>query len=149
MDPNKKVAVITGASRGIGKATAIRFAKGGYNVALNYYNTDTKVVEQLATEIAKKYKVKALAFKADVSDEPAVQKMVARAVEVFGKIDTLVNNAGIVYDRSFDEIASTEFMEILCTNTLGAFIVSREVAKHMPKGSAIINISSTNGTKTI
>lgn len=144
-----QVALITGASRGIGKATAIRFAKCGYNVVLNYRNTDTRVMKQLATKIAKTYQVKAFAFKADVSGESAVRQMVTQVVKEFGKVNVLVNNAGIVYDRSFDKITSTEFIETLRTNTLSTFIVSREVAKHMPKGSAIVNISSTNGTKTI
>lgn len=149
MNSDKKVALITGASRGIGRATAERFAKAGYNVILNYCNTDAEVMEQPATKIANEYQVRALAIRADVSDELAVQQMVAQIVAAFGRIDVLANNAGIVYDRDFAEIAPTEFMEVLRVNTLGAFIVAREVVKHMPKGSAIVNVSSTNGTKTI
>lgn len=149
MGPDTKVALITGASRGIGKATAKRFAKAGYNVVLNYCNTGARAMEQLATEITEEYQVKTLAVKADVGDELAVQQMVAQVIKDFGKVDALVNNAGIVYDRSFDEITPTEFMEVLRTNALGAFVVSREIARHMPKGSAIVNVSSTNGTKTI
>lgn len=149
MNSDKKVALITGASRGIGRATAERFAKAGYHVILNYHNTDAKVAEQLATRITEKYQVKTLVVRADVSDELDVQQMVAQIVATFGRIDVLVNNAGIVYDRDFTEITSAEFMEVLRVNTLGAYIVAREVAKHMPKSSAIINVSSTNGTKTI
>lgn len=149
MNSDKKIALITGASRGIGRATAERFAKAGYNVILNYCNTDAEVMEQLATKIANEYQVRALAIRADVSDELAVQQMVAQIVATFGRIDVLVNNAGIVYDRNFDEVTSAEFMEVLRVNTLGAFMVAREVAKRMPKGSAIVNVSSTNGTKTI
>lgn len=149
MNSDKKVALITGASRGIGRATAERFAKAGYNVILNYCNTDAEMMEQLATKIANEYQVRALAIRADVGDQLAVQRMVAQIVATFGRIDVLVNNAGIVYDRNFDEIAPAEFMEVLRVNTLGVFIVAREAAKHMPKGSAIVNVSSTNGTKTI
>lgn len=149
MNSDKKIALITGASRGIGQATAKRFAKAGYNVILNYCDTDAEVMEQLATEIADEYQVRALAIRADVSDELAVQQMVAQIVAAFGRIDVLVNNAGIVYDRDFDEITPAEFIEVLRVNTLGAFMAAREVAKHMPKGSAIVNVSSTNGTKTI
>lgn len=149
MNADKKIALITGASCGIGRATAERFAKAGYDVILNYCNTDTKAMEQLATRTAEEYQVKTIAIQADVSDELAVQQMVAQIVAAFGKIDALVNNAGIVYDRNFDEITSAEFMEVLRVNTLGAFFVGREVAKHMPRGSAIVNVSSTNGTKTI
>ena len=75
--------------------------------------------------------------------------MIDSVIKQFGRIDVLVNNAGIVYDRSFDEITVDEFKRTLEVNVLGAFIVSREVSKYMKKGSAIVNISSTNGTKTI
>lgn len=146
---NTKVALITGASRGIGKATAERFAKAGYNVVINYYNTDPAQAERIAEEIVKRYQVEAIAIQADVSDEASIKRMTEQIVARFGKIDTLVNNAGIVYDRDFENITVTEFMKTLSINTLGAFVVSREVAKHMPKDSAIINVSSTNGTKTI
>lgn len=148
MSPDTKVALITGASRGIGKATAERFAKAGYNVVLNHYKTNPAVAETLAQKIASQYQVQVLA-KADVSDETAVKRMVNQVVKQFGKINVLVNNAGIVYDRGFDEITPAEFTEVLRVNVLSAFLVSRAVAKHMPSDSAIVNVSSTNGTKTI
>ena len=75
--------------------------------------------------------------------------MIDYVIKEFGRIDALVNNAGIVYDRDFDEITVDEFKRTLEVNVLGAFIVSREVSKYMKKGSAIVNVSSTNGTKTI
>lgn len=75
--------------------------------------------------------------------------MIAQVVERFGKIDVLVNNAGIAYDREISKITVAEFMEVVSINTMGAFLVAREAAQHMPKGSAIVNVSSTNGTKTI
>ena len=97
----------------------------------------------------KNYKIKALTIKADVSQQEQVKEMVLSIIKEFGKIDVLVNNAGIVYDRSFEDITIEEFEKTLKVNVIGAFIVAREVAKHMKKGSAIINVSSTNGTKTI
>ena len=75
--------------------------------------------------------------------------MVSTIIKEFDSIDVLVNNAGIVYDRSFEEIKVSEFEKTLKVNVIGAFIVAREVAKHMNNGSAIINVSSTNGIKTI
>lgn len=145
----RKVVLITGATRGIGKATAMRFAKAGYNVIIDYYGATTADAENVAREISEQYQVKTLAIQADVSDEAAVRQMVTQVVAEFGKIDALVNNAGIVYDRDFDDITVDEFMRTLSVNVLGPFLVSRAVAKYMPQGGAIVNVSSTNGTKTI
>ena len=143
-----KVVLVTGSSRGIGRATIIEFAKRGYNVVINYFKSD-KSAKSLKEEIENNYKVKALTIKADVSNENEVKNMVKQIINEFGHIDVLVNNAGIVYDRSFDEISVDEFKRTLEVNVIGAFIVSREVIKYMEKGSTIVNVSSTNGTKTI
>lgn len=148
MSSNQKVVLVTGAARGIGKATVIRFAKAGYNVVINY-RSSSAVADQLAQEVSEQYHVEAISVQADISDESAVKQMIAQVVERFSKIDVLVNNAGIAYDREIDKITVAEFMEVLATNAMGAFLVAREVARHMPKGGAIVNVSSTNGTKTI
>lgn len=83
-----------------------------------------------------------------MSNENDVKNMVNKIINEFGHIDCLVNNAGIVYDRSFEDITIDEFKRTLEVNVIGAFITSREVLKYMKKG-AIVNVSSTNGTKTI
>lgn len=144
-----KTVLITGATRGIGRATAERFAKAGYNVVINYHNTTSTKAERIAREIAEQCHVETLAVQANVADEPVISQMVQTVIKRFGKVDALVNNAGIVYDRDFANITVNEFMDTLSVNVLGAFLVSRTVAKYMPKGSAIVNVSSTNGTKTI
>lgn len=143
-----KVVLVTGSSRGIGKATIIEFASKGYNVVINYSNSEKESIE-LKEYVEKTYGIKAIAIKTDISQEAEVKKMISSIINEFGRIDVLVNNAGIVYDRSFEEITIEEFEKTLKVNVIGAFIVSREVAKYMKKGSSIINISSTNGTKTI
>ena len=143
-----KVVLVTGSSRGIGKATIIEFASKGYNVVIDYINNEDKAIE-LKQYVENTYGIKALTIKADISQEVEVKEMVSNIISEFGRIDVLVNNAGIVYDRSFEEITIEEFEKTLKTNVIGAFIVAREVAKHMKKGSSIVNVSSTNGTKTI
>lgn len=121
---DNKVVLVTGGSRGIGKATIIEFAKRGYNVVVNYNQSDTEAIA-LKGEIVNNYKVGALAIKADVSNENEVKNMVEQIIDEFGHIDVLVNNAGIVYDRSFEEITIDEFKKTLEVNVIGAFITSK------------------------
>ncbi len=144
---NSKVVLVTGSSKGIGKATIIEFASKGYKVVINYNNSKDEANE-LKEYVENKYNIQALAIKADVSNENEVKNMIEQIINEYGHIDVLVNNAGIVYDRSFEEITIDEFKRTLEVNIIGAFIITREVSKHM-KGGSIVNISSTNGTKTI
>lgn len=144
---NNKVVLVTGSSRGIGQAAIIEFAKSGYNVVINYYKNNNEA-KALKEKVERDYKVKATVIKADVSNENEVKDMIEQIIDEFGHIDVLINNAGIVYDRSFEEITIDEFKRTLEVNVIGAFIVSREVSKYMKKGT-IVNVSSTNGTKTI
>ena len=143
-----KVVLVTGSSRGIGKATIIEFAKNGYNVVINYVESK-KAVEDLKKFVENEYNIRALAIRADVSDEKEVKEMIDEIIEKFGRLDAVVNNAGIVWDRSFDEITIEEFRRTLDVNVIGAFIVSREASKYLKSGATIVNVSSTNGTKTI
>lgn len=141
-----KVVLITGSSRGIGKATAIEFAKRGYNVVINYKNSDKEAL-MLKKEIEKNYNVKALLVKADVSNENDVRNMVKVILSEFKHIDVLVNNAGIVMDKEFEDRSVEDWNKTLATNLIGPFIVSKYVGEIMlkQKQGKIINISSTNG----
>ena len=143
-----KVVLVTGSSRGIGKSTIIEFAKNGYNVVINYVESK-KAVDELKLYVEKQFKVKALTIKADVSSENQVKQMISEVISKFGRLDAVVNNAGIVYDRSFNEITIEEFRRTLDVNVIGAFIVAREASKYLKSGATIVNVSSTNGTKTI
>lgn len=143
-----KVVLVTGSARGIGKATIIEFASNGYNVVINYIESRDEA-DKLKNYVESKFNIKALVIKTDVSNEKEVKNMTDTIIKEFGRIDVLVNNAGIVYDRNFDEIKVDEFKRTLEVNVIGAFIVSREVSRYMKKGSTIVNVSSTNGTKTV
>ena len=143
-----KIVLITGGAGGIGSATAKKFAKEGYDIAINYYSSDDKAIE-LKNGILSECQVRAEVYKADVSDESQVSGMINKIKNDFGRVDVLVNNAGIVYDRDFKDITIEQFKKTLSVNVIGAFIVAREIRKIMPDGGAIINVSSTNGTKTI
>lgn len=139
----EKTVLITGASRGIGKATAIEFARNNYNVIINYVSND-KVAEETKNFIEKNFNVKVMLAKADVSKEEEVKEMVNNVINHFNNIDVLVNNAGIAIDTTFEEKTVENFKKTLDVNLIGAFIVSKEVGKYMleNKSGSIINVSS-------
>ncbi len=140
-----KVVLITGGSRGIGRATALEFGKLKASVVI-VYNSNDKKAKEVIDEV-KKLGGKAVAFKADVSKESDLKTIVDFAIHQFGKIDILVNNAGIVYDREFEEITYEESLNIVKTNMLAPLFLSKLVAPTMMKNGygKIINISSTSG----
>jgi 3-oxoacyl-[acyl-carrier protein] reductase len=149
MDFKNKVALVTGSSRGIGKAIVIELASKGCNVVINYINNSNEALK-LKEEIEAEYKVKVLAIKANVSNETEVKDMTDQIVSCFGKIDILVNNAGIAMDNGFYEKTVEEFKRVLDVNLIGTYLVSKYVSKYMldKKYGRIINISSTNGIDT-
>ena len=144
-----KVVLITGASRGIGAATAWEFAKNGYNVIINYNNSELEA-QKLKKEIEEKYDTKAIIVKCDVSNEEEVKNMVEKSVTTFGHIDVLVNNAGIAIDTLFEDKTVENFRRTLDVNLIGTFLVSKHVGEVMleNKCGSIINVSSTNGIDT-
>ena len=143
---NRKVVLITGSSRGIGRSTAIKYAQNNYNVVINYNNSYDKARE-LEDYLVSTYGIEVMIVKADVGNEVEVKDMVDKVISKFGKIDVLVNNASIAIDSDFTCKDSNSFNEILNTNLVGTFLVSKEVSKYMKdnRSGVIINVSSTNG----
>ena len=141
----RKVAFITGGSRGIGKEVATKFAENGYNIVINYVSDKTNV-EQLRNEWESKG-VKTLILKADVKKTEEVENVVKTAIDTFGKIDVLVNNAGITRDNLLMRMSEEEFDKVIETNLKGTFIVTKAVTKYMMKkrSGSIINLSSVVG----
>lgn len=140
-----KTVLITGASRGIGKTTAELFALTGWNVLINYNNSEEeafKVCDKLKRE-----KLSAELFKADVSIREEVDRMVDFCIERFDKIDVLINNAGISRTTLFTDIRESEWDEIIDINLKGVFNCSQSVLRYMlpEKRGKIINISSVWG----
>lgn len=144
-----KVVLVTGSSRGIGKAIVEDFAQKGYNVVINYIK-ENEEAEKLKKELEKKYKIKALCIKADVSNENEVKDMIRAIINEFEKIDVLVNNAGVAIDKEFEDRTVEDWKKTLNVNLIGPFIVSKYVGHEMEKNKSgkIINISSTNGINT-
>ena len=140
------VVLVTGSSRGIGKETILRYAKEGYDVVINY---NSSMDEALKVEMeTRKYNVKSLVIKCDISNEEEVKQMVEIVKNEFGKVDVLINNAGIAIDTTFDDKTVDNFRKTLDVNLIGTFLVSKYVSNIMDEG-VIINISSTNGIDTI
>ncbi len=142
---NNKVALITGASRGIGKAIAIKLAKDGYDIIINYNNSKFQA-DELMKELINKYNIKAICIKADISDENEVINLFNNAIKLFNKIDVLINNAGICIDLDLKDRTVGHFIETFKTNLFGVFQLSRLVGQEMIKNKygKIINISSNN-----
>lgn len=138
--------MVTGGSSGIGEASVRLFASRGFNIMLNY-NTGEDRVARIAKDIEEKYNISTLCIKADVSDEVQVKNMINKAIEVFGRIDVLVNNAGIAIDTDFYDKTVNNFRRILDVNLIGTFLVSKYVGEYMMKlgSGAIVNVGSTNG----
>ena len=141
----KKTVFVTGGSRGIGKEVALKFAENGYDVILNYVSDKTNV-DGLTKELKEKG-AESLILKADVSNAEQVEDVVKQAIEKFGKIDVLVNNAGITKDNLLMRMSEEEFDKVLEINLKGTFIVTKAVTKYMMKKrqGAIINLSSVVG----
>jgi NAD(P)-dependent dehydrogenase (short-subunit alcohol dehydrogenase family) len=143
---SKNIALVTGGSRGIGRATALLLAERGYQVAVNYVN-DAKAAQQVVDEI-KANGGEALAIQADVADENQVVAMFRKIADEMGPLTALVNNAGILFQQSTIENLSAERINrVLSTNVTGYFLCCREAVKvmstrHGGQGGAIVNVSS-------
>ena len=145
---NKNV-LITGGTRGIGEAISREFAKKGYNLIINYIKSKEKA-EKLKNELEEKYNIEVLTVQADLADEKEIKNMVDIALNKFGKIDVLVNNAGIIIDKKFEEKTIEDWKQTLNINLIAPFILTKLIGKEMVKNKsgAIINISSINGINT-
>ena len=140
-----KVAMITGATRGIGKQIALTLANEGYNIVLNY-RTENDELKQLKNEIENK-KVKCLTVQGDVTNFEDCKQMIESAIKEFGKVDVLVNNAGITKDMLLARMKEEDFKQVIDVNLVGTFNMTKNVISYMMKArnGRIINISSVVG----
>ena len=127
-----KTVLITGGSRGIGKAVAVKYAENGYQIVINYVSdkTDTQALEK---ELKEHGASDVLLVKADVTNSDQVEELVKKAVEKFETIDVLVNNAGITRDNLLIRMTEEEFDKVIETNLKGTYIVTKAVTKYMMK----------------
>lgn len=141
----KKTVLITGSSRGIGAATAIKFADIGYNVVINYNRSEKQAFEVL--EKVRKKGASAVAIKSDVSKYSQAESLIKKTISEFGTLDVLVNNAGIAQQKLFNEISESEWKRMFEVNVQSIFNCSKFASKNMIKNHSgkIINISSVWG----
>ena len=130
--------LVTGGARGLGLAISLYYLKMGHSVVVNYNNSS-----DLALKLKSKYGDRVSIVKADVSNEDDVKRM----FDALGKLDVVVNNAGIAKDSDPMEKSAEEFLDVIKVNLLGTFLVSKYAVNHVDKG-CIVNISSTNALDT-
>lgn len=148
-----KTAIITGGSRGIGKALSLKLGEMGYNVVINYRSPSSKALsDEIAKEIEEKYHVETLVVKADVSKYEECENLVKETVKKFGdKIDVLVNNAGITNNCNFIDITKEAYERVISTNLMSFLHMSHLVLPYMVNHSdkehqcSIVNTSSVGG----
>lgn len=142
---DKMVALVTGGSRGIGKACAIELAKAGYDIVINYAGNE-EAANKTVSEI-KDLGQNAVAKKFDVSNKEAVDTAIEEIIKEFGRIDVLVNNAGITRDNLFMRMKEEEWLSVINTNLNSAYFVTNPVSKIMIKqrSGAIVNMASVSG----
>lgn len=147
-----KSALITGASTGIGRAIAIRFAQEGANVAINY-NRHMEEAERTAEDCRKAHRdaglsaARTIVIQADVSKEDQVEAMVARTIDELGRLDILVNNAGVLRESESDQVEMDSFDLVMNINLRGAYLCSRAALRHFLSregGGVILNDSSVH-----
>src|SRR5437870_1877703 len=142
-----KIALITGGSRGIGAAVALRLAAEGANVAITYAK-DAKAASAVVKAIERAGQ-KAIAIQADATDADAVEAAVEKTVATFGRLDVLVNNAGTAIPKRFEETTLEEMDRVIDINVRGVFVATQAALKHMNDGGRIIMIGSSVGERVL
>lgn len=142
---NKKVVLITDVVTEIGKSIVSFFASKDYNIVI-CYNNDRKKANEFKKYIKNNYKIEVQTIKLDVSSTGKVKQAISRIIKKFNRVDVLINNSGILYEKDFDKLTIDEYEDVFKLIIGGSIIISKEVSKHMKKGSTIVNISSTTDT---
>ena len=144
-DLTGKSAIITGGSKGLGYAMAEGLASAGADIML--VNRNKEEGEQAAKDLKDNYGIKAISFSADVTSQKQTEEMAGKAIETFGKVDILINSAGINIRGAIDEVSPADFQKVLDINVNGTWLSCRAIIPHMKKNNSgrIINLASTLG----
>ena len=140
---SNKITLVTGASKGIGKAIALEFARNNATVIVNY-NSDKNGAQQVVDEIKKMGK-NGCGIKADVSKYNEVSSMIEQIKKDFGRIDVVVNNAGITMDRTLKNMTEEEWSKVISVNLTSVYNITKQALPLIPKNGRVVNISSIAG----
>ncbi len=146
MKTNSRVVIITGGAGGIGLATARRFARDGAIVVIA--DLHAAAAESAAADAQRAGAPEALGLACDVSKQSDVEATVARTLERFGRLDVVVNNAGLMIFRPLPEITAEDWTRLLGVDLLGAFFFIQQAFRHMQPGGSIVNVSSIHAVET-
>jgi len=142
IDLSGKTAVVTGGGQGLGAATAARLARAGAHVAVNYFADPGGVNRSRAEQTARQIGERVTPVEADVRSLPQVETMIGAIVKQFGRLDIVINNAGIVRDRTLRKLSPEDWQVVIDTNLTGAYNVCKAAADHLSEGGRIINLTS-------
>ncbi|MEU0833313.1 SDR family NAD(P)-dependent oxidoreductase [Streptomyces sp. NPDC056231] len=142
-----KVALVTGAGRGIGRAVALRLAEDGAAVAVNFHSSAADA-DRLVTELEERGG-QAVAIRADVTDLAETKRLVEQTVETYGRLDVLVSNAGIEHFAPLEEITPEDFDRVFAVNTKGQLFAAQQAARHLRPGGRIVLTSSVSATRSV
>ncbi len=142
LDLSGKTAIVTGAGQGIGLATATSLHAAGANLVINFFDDADGNNKAQAEKVVADFGERAMAAGADVRKPDELEAMVAAGVEKFGGLDIVVNNAGILRDRSFKKMSDSEWSDVIDTNLTGVFNVCKAAIGSLNEGGAIINVAS-------
>jgi 3-oxoacyl-[acyl-carrier protein] reductase len=140
-----KTAIVTGSSQGLGAVTAEVLRSAGAHVVVNYFNDAGGVNKANADKVVGKLGDGAVAIEADVRNEQSVKTMIDKTIERFGKLDIVINNAGIIRDKTIKKMTTEEWQSVIDTNLTGPFNVCRAVAEKISEGGRIVNFASISG----
>lgn len=140
-----KTAIVTGSSQGLGAVTAEVLHDAGANVVVNYFNDAGGMNKANADKVVEKLGDGAIAIEADIRNEQSVKAMIDKTIERFGRLDIVVNNAGIIRDKTIKKMTSEEWQSVLDTNLTGTFNVCRAAAEKMSDGGRFVNFASISG----
>ncbi len=145
IDLTGKTAIVTGGGTGIGRATISMLHRAGASVVVNYFRDDAGLNQQTAEELAATLGPRAIALQADVRNAGEIEGMFTAAIEHFGGVDIVINNAAVLRDRTIRNMSDGEWQSVIDTNLTGVFNVSRCAATRLRDGGRIISLASISG----
>ena len=145
VDLSGKTAIVTGSSQGLGEVTAQVMHSAGAHIVINYFNDAGGVNKANADKVVGKLGDGAVAIEADVRNDQSVKAMIDKTIERFGRLDIVVNNAGIIRDKTIKKMTTEEWQSVLDTNLTGTFNVCRAAAEKISDGGRFVNFASISG----